>query len=97
MVPKVGLEPTRHHWRQILSLVRLQFRHFGKSGIRPVPHGSGSSPLAATAKKMCGATAKQVANTILPLPQKIKHQFEKSIKKKGASKIRDCFFRVPGI
>ena len=31
MVPKVGLEPTRHHWRQILSLVRLPFRHFGKS------------------------------------------------------------------
>ena len=29
MVPKVGLEPTRHHWRQILSLVRLPFRHFG--------------------------------------------------------------------
>ena len=29
LVPKVGLEPTRHHWRQILSLVRLPFRHFG--------------------------------------------------------------------
>ena len=34
MVPKVGLEPTRHHWRQILSLVRLPFRHFGTSGKR---------------------------------------------------------------
>ena len=36
MVPKVGLEPTRHHWRQILSLVRLPFRHFGN---RDVPAG----------------------------------------------------------
>ena len=34
MVPKEGLEPSRHHWRQILSLVRLPFRHFGTSGKR---------------------------------------------------------------
>ena len=30
MVPKEGLEPSCHRWRQILSLVRLPFRHFGK-------------------------------------------------------------------
>lgn len=29
MVPKVGVEPTRPRGRQILSLVRLPFRHFG--------------------------------------------------------------------
>lgn len=29
MVPKEGVEPSCHHWRQILSLVRLPFRHFG--------------------------------------------------------------------
>ena len=29
LVPKVGLEPTRCRHRQILSLVRLPFRHFG--------------------------------------------------------------------
>jgi len=29
MVPKVGLEPTRCFQRQILSLVRLPFRHSG--------------------------------------------------------------------
>ena len=29
MVPKVGVEPTRSRERQILSLVRLPFRHFG--------------------------------------------------------------------
>ena len=29
MVPEVGLEPTRPHGRQILSLVRLPFRHSG--------------------------------------------------------------------
>ena len=31
MVPKEGLEPSCHRWRQILSLVRLPFRHFGTS------------------------------------------------------------------
>ena len=31
MVPKKGLEPLRSRERQILSLVRLPFRHFGKS------------------------------------------------------------------
>ncbi len=30
MVPEEGLEPSCHHWRQILSLVRLPFRHSGK-------------------------------------------------------------------
>lgn len=29
MVPKKGLEPLRPQGRQILSLVRLPFRHFG--------------------------------------------------------------------
>ena len=29
MVPKKGLEPLRSRERQILSLVRLPFRHFG--------------------------------------------------------------------
>ena len=31
MVPKKGLEPLRSRERQILSLVRLPFRHFGLS------------------------------------------------------------------
>ena len=30
MVPKEGLEPSWYRYRQILSLVRLPFRHFGK-------------------------------------------------------------------
>ncbi len=30
MVPKEGVEPSCHCWRQILSLVRLPFRHFGR-------------------------------------------------------------------
>ena len=30
MVPEVGVEPTRTHVRQILSLLRLPFRHSGK-------------------------------------------------------------------
>ncbi len=29
LVPKKGLEPLRSRERQILSLVRLPFRHFG--------------------------------------------------------------------
>lgn len=29
MVPEVGLEPTRYCYRQILSLLRLPFRHSG--------------------------------------------------------------------
>ena len=29
MVPEVGVEPTRCYQRQILSLVRLPFRHSG--------------------------------------------------------------------
>ena len=29
MVPKEGLEPSWYRYRQILSLVRLPFRHFG--------------------------------------------------------------------
>ena len=33
MVPKVGVEPTRPRGRQILSLVRLPFRHSGTEGI----------------------------------------------------------------
>lgn len=28
-VPEEGLEPSCHRWRQILSLVRLPFRHSG--------------------------------------------------------------------
>jgi hypothetical protein len=29
LVPKVGVEPTRHCWHQLLRLARLPFRHFG--------------------------------------------------------------------
>ena len=37
LVPEVGLEPTRSYLRQILSLLRLPFRHSGRSaeGILP--------------------------------------------------------------
>ena len=33
VVPEVGVEPTRCYQRQILSLVRLPFRHSGTEGI----------------------------------------------------------------
>ncbi len=41
MVPEEGLEPSHTHVRQILSLLRLPFRHSGKemervTGIEPV-------------------------------------------------------------
>ena len=34
LVPKEGVEPSCHCWRQILSLVRLPFRHFGAVSVR---------------------------------------------------------------
>ena len=29
VVPRVGVEPTRHRWQRILSPARLPFRHLG--------------------------------------------------------------------
>ena len=68
MVPKVGLEPTRHHWRQILSLVRLPFRHSGrrKQDVRTENAKKGFA---------------RVFYTIPRIPKKIKLSSEKSRKK----------------
>ena len=76
MVPKVGLEPTRHHWRQILSLVRLPFRHFGTQGIGP---GAGRLPL---------GTIRII--TILRPPPKIKFKRKKSEEKAVRNGVPDA-------
>ena len=36
MVPEEGVEPTCHRWRQILSLLRLPFRHSGGKTMKKV-------------------------------------------------------------
>ena len=40
MVPEEGLEPSHTHVRQILSLLRLPFRHSGKKRINGAGEGN---------------------------------------------------------
>ncbi len=47
LVPKVGVEPTRHCWRGILNPLRLPFRHLGHADALTKPGGrvNNQSPL----------------------------------------------------
>ena len=76
MVPGEGVEPSRHRWRQILSLLRLPFRHPGNSDaiILPNPGHRRKHPFcgrAALAVLAAQATLAVIAAEPTPLAEKV--------------------------